>query len=105
MTRPFQHSTFCSRINSEINNLVAFGSIPAAFANLINVGTDQYSTTLMYYNSTDVEITLKLVESGVEIPVPAGLGITQYPFPHNGVIQYKYASGAPSSGAFLIKSF
>jgi len=103
--RPSRSSILSSRTNTEINALKAFGDVPASFGTLIDVGTDQFSTTLIVYNATNQDITLNIAETSTEIPMPAGLGITQYPFPHNGIIQYKYTSSAPTSGYLLIKSW
>ena len=92
-------------LNTEVNALKAFGDVPAAFGTLIDVGTSITSTNLMLYNSTDVNITIKFVESSLEMIIPAGVGITQSPFLHNGLIEYKYTTVAPTSGEFLIKSW
>jgi|GEM_PF-6772990 len=104
-TRPTQNSIYSSRTNELFNTVQAFGSIPASFAPLLDLGTDQFSTTLMLYNSTDVEMTVRFAETGSELKVPAGIGPVLYPFPHNGVLEYKYSSAVPGSGYFYIVSW
>ena len=105
MTKRASTSIFSTSINSEVNALKAFGDIPAAYGTLIDIGVDQFSTSMMMFNGTDVDIIIRYQETSQTETIPAGLGWAKYPFTHNGEIQYKYVSGAPTSGYFLIKSW
>ena len=84
----------------------AFGVIPAAYADLIDLGTGYHYTRLMLVNTTDADIVVKFVNSSItaEYTVPAGSDQTLDRFSHRGVIQYKYST-IPTIGYFKLTSW
>jgi len=98
-------SIFSTSINSETGTVKAFGDVPAAYGILLDIGVGKYSTCLEIYNETDADITIKFLLTGVEKVILAGVGISRYPFVHNGYIHYKYTSGAPTTGSLMISSW
>ncbi len=103
--KSFRTSIYSTSINFEINALFPYVSVPASFGTLIDVGTDDYHTSFELYNGTNADITINFVEGSVEKVILAGVGISRYPFVHNGVIQYKYTSSAPTTGSVMISSW
>jgi hypothetical protein len=73
----------------------AFGTVPASFATLIDLGTEYSYNTIMVVSSLDTDVVLKIGSN--EVTFPANKNITIENQIINGIIQYKYAS-APSSG-------
>lgn len=98
-------SIYSTSINSEVGTAKAFGDVPAAYGTLIDVANDKFHTTLEIYNETDADITIKFAQTGIEKVIFAGVALVRYPFVHNGIIQYKYTSGAPTSGGLMVSSW
>ena len=84
----------------------AFGVIPAAYAELIDLGTAFHYSRIQLINTTDADVVIKFVNIAItsEYTVPAGSAQTLDKFSHKDVIQYKYSS-APSLGYFKLTSW
>lgn len=82
-------------INNIKGSSVAFGSVPAALTDLIDLGTVYTYNKIIIMTSLDTSITLEI--GGNEIVIPANKNVTLDNSYYNGIIKYKYNS-APSSG-------
>jgi len=82
-------------INAIKGSSVAYGTVPAALTDLIDLGTVRTYSKIIIMTTLDTSITLKIGDN--EIVIPANKNITLEKSYYNGVIQYKYNS-APSSG-------
>ena len=82
----------------------AFGDVPAAFGALIALSDDFVYEHFMIINSLDTGVTIQFndSETDTEIPFPANKDIAMDGFKLYGTINYKYTSGAPSSGSLQI---
>jgi len=85
----------------------AFGDVPAAYTDLIDLGSRFKYNHLMLVNSTDTDIILLFENSDItaEYTVPANSSQVLDKFSHNRVVQYKYVSAAPTSGFFKLTSW
>lgn len=86
-------------VNNMKNVAVAYGSIPAALATLIALGTTYTYQHLMVVSTLDTDVVIKIGDN--EVTFPANKNVTVDNFPFNGTLTYKYAS-APSSGGLYV---
>ena len=97
-----------ANVNSINNDIIdtnkVFGDAPAAYAELVDLGTDRNYYKMIAVSTLDKPITLKL-ESGRELIVEANQTITLDSFLHNDVIQWKHNGVAPLSGSFKLINY
>jgi len=82
-------------VNNIKSSSVAYGTVPAALTELIDLGTVYTYNKLMIMSTLDTSVTIKIGAN--EIVIPANKNITFDNVPYNGVISYKY-NAAPGSG-------
>lgn len=82
----------------------AFGDVPAAFGALIALGDGFVYEHFMIINSLDAAVTIQFNNSdtSTEISFPANKDIVMDGFRNYGTINYKYTSGAPTTGSLQI---
>jgi hypothetical protein len=88
---------------------MAFGSVPAAYGTLIDLGSNNMYDHIDIISTLDDEVTLKFAADNEgnqnELIIPAGDSTVYDNFVHNGIVQIKYNSSAPTSGAFKLRSW
>lgn len=82
----------------------AFGDVPAAYTQLIDLGTTHVFTNMLIQNELNREIAFKFF-GGDEISVPDADCCHFSDFNHNDVIEYKYLVSAPTNGVIKITSW
>ena len=86
----------------------AFGVIPAAYASLIDLGTDYHYNHIQLVNTTDQSVVIKFVNSAIvaEYTIPSNSSQTFDQFSHKDEIEYRYVGVvAPTVGFFKLTSW
>jgi len=78
----------------------AFGDVPAAYDTLIDLGDNYIYTHFLVVNSLNENIVIKFGNS--EITFQANKDIWMDGIKLDGIIQYKYKVGAPTSGSIQV---
>lgn len=89
-------------VNKIKSTSVAFGSVPAALATLLALGTTYTYNHVLVISTLDTDVVIKFGDN--EVTFPANKNVTLDNFPVNGTVQYKYAS-APSSGNLYLMCY
>jgi len=103
--------------NHFIDTNKASGDVPAAYATLVDLGTDYIYRGLSIISTLDAPVLIKFtnplsgaVASELLIPPNTVSPASGYEFSpsdawHNGVIEYKYAVAAPTEGTLKMVSW
>ena len=87
--------------NDVKQSIVPFGSVPAVYEELIDLGKDRVYEHIILANETDVDVIFKFeqVSEDSEMTLRGNREITLDDFPHWGTVKFKYVLGAPTTGS------
>ena len=87
-------------LNNIVQTVKAFGVVPVSFDTLIDLDKEKVYDGIILQNNTDVSITFKFTNDTIssEVVIESTKELVLDNFKHWDIIQYKYTSGAPTSG-------
>ena len=88
-----------------VSTVIAFGSVANAYATLVDLETTLGYSGITIVSTLNQPVSIKFVQSGSEVPIPASSSVSFDGFTHNGVIQIKYTGSAPGSGSLIVYNY
>jgi len=78
----------------------AFGDVPVSYETLIDLTGVYIYTHVLFINTLDEDVSIKYGDSEFTVQADRDLWMDDVLF--NGIVEYKYSSGAPTEGKLQI---